>query len=142
MGEALPLEHPKRQAYIDWLLTPPADRDPRRMEDLADNLGVTRRTLTNWKTRDKTFIEEWERRYLATIGSPERKQAIMDTLYRTAIDQDDPKHVQAAQRYMEIEGSLKPVKQQIEITKSAATLTDEELEELLVKKVASQKKAS
>lgn len=125
--------------FVEWLLTPPSEREPKALRDLATELRVSRNTLTTWKTRDKEFMEEWERRYLNSIGSPERKQAIMDTLYRTAIDPDDPKHVTAAKQYMEIEGSLKPQKQQIEITKAPNDLSDEELDALLAQNVTNIK---
>ena len=137
--QPLPLDHPKRIRFIEWLLTPPSEREPRLMTELAEEMGLTRRTLTNWKTRDRDFMEEWERRYLTSIGSPERKQAIMDTLYATATDPDDPKHVSAAKQYMEIEGSLKPRKTEVEITKNPSSLTDEELDAVLGAHIGSRR---
>lgn len=130
----------QKQAFLQWLCTPPRDRDPKTMDELADQLGVTRRTLTNWKTDDKEFMEAWEKLYLRTIGDPSRKQTIMDTLYGTATDRDDPKHVQAAKTYMEIEGSLKPAKTEITVQSGdASKLTMEQLDELLAQKAADEK---
>lgn len=135
----IPVGDFRKQAFLKWLCTPPKEREPRTMEELAETLQVTRRTLTNWKTDDKEFIEAWEKLYLNTIGNPERKQTIMDTLYKTATDPDDPKHVQAAKQYFEIEGSVKPAKMQIEVSRPAKELTDDELDAILADKIASEK---
>lgn len=131
----IPITDFRKQAFLRWLCTPPKDREPRSQELLAQELGMSREVLSRWKD-DKEFIEAWEKLYLKTIGNPERKQTIMDTLYRTATDPDDPKHVQAAKQYFEIEGSVKPAKMQVEVTKSASNLTDEELDEILATKIA------
>lgn len=134
------VDDPNKQAFLDWLCTPPKEREPRNQQALADKLGVAMRTLTTWRNNDKEFIEEWERRYLTTIGSPSRKQSIMDTLYRTATDADDPKHVQAAKTYFEIEGSMKPTKMTVEVSRPASELSDEELQAIMQSKAADELK--
>lgn len=131
----LPISDPKKQIYLDWLLTPKAEREPSTMEALAEAMGVTRRTLTKWKTEDKEFMEAWERLYLASIGSPERKQELLDTLYKTGKDADDPKHVQAVKAYFDIVEGLRPQKVKLEITQSPTELTDEQLEAAFAAKV-------
>lgn len=125
-----------KQRFIAWLLSPAKDRNPKTMEEFAQLNHVTRRQLTNWKTKDREFIEAWEMEYLRTIGNPERKNTIMETLYRTATDPDDPKHVAAAKQYFEIEGSLKPTKHQVEISKPVTDLSDDELDEIVAAKIA------
>lgn len=132
----IPITDFRKQTFLHWLCTPPKEREPKTQELLASQLGIGRETLSRWK-EDKEFLEAWEKLYLKTIGNPERKQKIMDTLYKTATDPDDPKHVQAAKQYFEIEGSVKPAKMQVEVTKSASNLTDEELDEILAQKIAS-----
>ena len=127
----VPITDFRKQAYLAWLCTAPNDREPRTQIDLASQLGVTTRTLQNWQN-DKEFLEAWEKLYLKTIGNPEVKMKIMKTLERTASDADDPKHVQAAKAYFEIEGSVKPAKMQVEVSqRPAKELTDEQLSELL-----------
>ena len=128
--KVIPLTDFRKQAYLDWLCTPIKERDPKTKGALADQLAIDRQTLSAW-VRDKEFLEEWERRYLATIGDPSRKSAIMDTLYKTAIDPDDPKHVQAAKQYFEIEGSVKPSKVELQVSGSPKELTDEQLAEII-----------
>ena len=125
--QPVPVSDWRKQAYLKWLCTPPADRDPPTKIALAETLGVDRRTLANWQN-DADFLHEWEKLYLKTIGSPERKQTIMDTLYGTASDRDDPKHVQAAKTYFEIEGSMRPQQMQVHVSKDADLLTDEQLD--------------
>ena len=128
--EIIPLSDFRKQRFLEWLCTPQKEREPRTETALADEIGMSRRTLTNWKG-EKEFLEEWERRYLATIGNPSRKSEIMDTLLRTATDPDDPKHVQAAKAYFEIEGSIKPARMEVQVTRPAQELSDEQLAELL-----------
>lgn len=133
-----PINGFQKQRFLTWLCTPPKERDPKTMDALAQEIGVERRTLTNWKTVDKEFLEAWEKLYLKTIGNPERKSAIMDTLYRTATDPDDPKHVQAAKQYFEIEGSVKPAQMEVRVTKEASQLSDEELAKIAAAKASDE----
>lgn len=136
----IPITDFRKQAYLEWLCTPPKEREPKHKIELAKQLNIDRQTLTAWQN-DKEFLEEWERLYLKTIGNPERKQEIMDTLYRTAIDNDDPKHVSAAKQYFEIEGSVKPQRMQVELSGSAKELTDEQLDALIADKAVSMKES-
>jgi hypothetical protein len=123
--------NPSQRIFLDWLCTPPREREPRNQELLAAQLGIDKSKLTQWRNHDKEFLEAWERRYLATIGNPGTKQEIMKTLYRTATDPDDPKHVQAAKAYFEIEGSMKPARMEVSVSRPASELSDEQLEALL-----------
>lgn len=136
-AKAIPISDFRKQAFLEWLCTPAKERKPKNMEDFADTIQVTRRTLTNWKV-DKDFLEAWEKLYLKTIGNPERKQSIMDTLYATASDKDDPKHVAAAKQYFEIEGSVKPAKMEMTVRREASELSDDELQQLLATKVGDE----
>lgn len=118
------------QAYINWLCTPTKERDPRTQTDFAKSLGLDRQTLNDWQN-DATFLAEWERYYLKTIGNPGRKSQIMDTLFKTATDGDDPKHVAAAKEYFAIEGSLRPQALQVSVRRDPSSLSDEEIAGLL-----------
>lgn len=102
----------KQQRLIEWLCTPKKEREPSTQEALARRLRLGTTTIARWKN-DPEFLKRWEAHYLATVGSPERKQTLMDTLFRTGSDADDPRHVQAAAKYMEIAEGLRP--QQIEV---------------------------
>lgn len=136
--KVVPITDFRKQEFLKWLCTPPKEREPKTQEQLAQQLGFGRETLSRWKD-DKEFLEAWEKMYLKSIGDPARKQAIMDTLYKTATDPDDPKHVQAARQYFDIEGSVKPQKMQVEVSRPAKELTDEELDAILADKIAQEK---
>lgn len=134
----IPITDFRKQTFLKWLCTAPKDREPKTQEALAQQIGMSREVLSRWKD-DKEFLEAWEKLYLKTIGDPERKQKIMDTLYRTATDPDDPKHVQAAKQYFEIEGSVKPSKMTVEVTRPAKELTDDELDAIIADKIGQEK---
>jgi hypothetical protein len=133
----IPISDFRKQAVLAWLCTPVKEREPRTVTALAETLGVDRQTIHAWK-ENKEFMEAWEKRYLHTIGDPSRKSEIMDTLYATATDKDDPKHVAAAKQYFEIEGSVKPAKVEVQVTGSAKELTDEQLAVLLADKAVTE----
>lgn len=38
-----------RQEYLEWLMTPPTEREPRTKSEVAAVLGVSERTLYNWE---------------------------------------------------------------------------------------------
>jgi len=63
----------------------------------------------------------------------------MATLWRTATDPDDAKHVQAAKAYFEIEGSMKPAKMEVTVQRPAAELTDDQLATLLAERAEAEK---
>lgn len=130
----------KKQIIIEWLCLPKRERDPATQQELAKRLRISNATITKWKS-DPKFIEKWDQHYLTTIGSPERKQALLDTLYRTGTDADDPRHVQAAAKYMEIVDGLKPQKLDITVHRPAKDLSDEELDQIAAQYVARERAA-
>lgn len=130
----------KKQMLMEWLCLPKKDRDPPTQEELAKKLRIGVTTLSNWK-KDPKFVESWEQHYMSTIGSPERKQSILDTLHRTATDNDDPRHVAAAKAYMEIVEGLKPQRLDITVHRPVKDLTDEELDAIAAQYVAREREA-
>lgn len=42
-----------REDYLNWLLTPPVEREPRTKTEKAAELGVTERTLYNWENSEE-----------------------------------------------------------------------------------------
>jgi hypothetical protein len=126
-------EHKHR--FINWLLTPPAERDPKTQTALAEELGVQKSRLAEWK-RDEEFLREWNAQYLRWLSNPSDKMSIIHTLKQTATDPDDPKHVQAAKAFFEIEGSLRPSRGAVDVTVSTkpSDLSDEDLRRLMAAK--------
>jgi len=122
------------QRFLEWLTTIVADRQPPTQAELADEIGASRTTLTQWKN-DPDFLAEWERRYRKTVGSPEKAQAVLNTLFETATDRTDPRLVPAARAYLEAIDVVKPKKLDVTVTKGAAKeLSDEELMALLAER--------
>lgn len=126
------------QRLLEWLLTPPDDRNPPSQADLADELGVHRNTLSQWKN-DPDFLAEWERQYRKTVGSPERAKSVLDALFETATDRTDPRQVPAARAYLEAIDVVKPKKMDVTVTKgSAKDLPDDELLALLAERAEAE----
>lgn len=131
---------PQQNRVIGWLLTSKSEREPSTQGALAAELGIDASLIGKWKA-DPDFLVEWNARYLRTIGSPATKMAIMETLLQTATDEDDPKHVQAAKAYFEIEGSLRPVKAQVDVNVNGtkpSELSDAQLDALLADKATDE----
>lgn len=116
-------------AVMDWLVTPPRARTPKTRQDLADQLGVDVRTMRGW-IDNKQFREAWQQRVQKLLGSPERAQAVMDTLYESATDVLNRNQVQAAKLYLEATNAIKPPA--IEMTvKRPVDMSDDELDAML-----------
>jgi hypothetical protein len=116
----------KQARFIRWLCTPKREREPQQQNELAKLLRVSSRTLVAWKN-DPEFVKAWEAHYLATVGSPERKQTLMDTLYKTGSDADDPRHVTAASKYLELADGLRPTQIEVTVKRPAEDLSDDQL---------------
>ena len=126
------------ERFFEWLLTPPSERNPPTQADLAEELGVMRNLLSQWKN-DPDFLAEWERRYRKTVGSPEKAQSVLNALYRTATDETDPRQVPAARAYLEAIDVMKPKRVDVTVTKGAAKeLTDEELIVMLAERAEAE----
>jgi hypothetical protein len=115
--------------YLQWLTTPKSEREPKTQQGLADEIGCHVRSLRDWQ-QDPLFREAWEREAKAVVGTPERAQAVLDTLYAAAVDPANRNQVQAAKLYLEATNSIKPPPVEVKITKPSE-LSDEELDELL-----------
>jgi len=67
--------------YLEWIMTPPGQREPATKEAMAEHLGVTARTLYNWES-ESAFQEklrglklEWGSRWY-----PDILNKLMDTV--------------------------------------------------------------
>lgn len=133
----IPLDDSRKALYLDWLCTPVKEREPKTFGALAEQLGVHRNSLIKWR-EDADFLKAWEKQYRRTVGNPERAQAIMDTLFKTATDPDDPKHVAAAKQYLEAIDAVKPQQVNVQVSGSAKDLSDEQLNTLLAERAAAE----
>lgn len=112
--------------YLEWLVTPQAERVPRTQLEMSRHLGVDPKTLRRWEKKP-TFKKEWDKRVSEIQGSPERTQMLLDALYAKALGGDN----RAAQLYLQATNRL-VVAQPPTQTTSASELSDEELDKLLV----------
>ena len=120
---------PRKVRLLDWLTTPPHERNPRTQALLADALGCSPRTMRMWM-QNPEFREEWDRQAKFIVGTPERAQAVLDTLYNAAIDSDNRNHVQAAKLYLEATHAIAPPPVEVRVTRPS-DLSDTELDQLL-----------
>lgn len=131
---------PRKMRYIEWLTTPPQERQPRTERELARSLDVYVKTLYNWK-QDRDFLDEWRGEADEVIGGPDKRQAVLDTLYRAATEERNPRHVQAAKLYLEAVGAMSPPKFDVTISgKALGMLSEDELERLIAIGVAELQK--
>ena len=128
----------RRQHFLDWLCTPPANREPPTMKALAEKLTLSYETLNRWR-RDTDFLEDWEQQYRKVVGSPEKAQAIVERLWETADDRTDPRHVQAAKAYLEAIDAIRPKQIDVTVTRGhAKDLSDEQLYTILAERAAQE----
>ena len=128
--------------YIEWLTTVPDHRVPRTERELARELDVYVKTLFNWR-QDRDFREVWQGECDDVVGHPDRRQAVLETLYRSATDERNPRHVQAGKLYLEAVGAMTPPKLDIVVSgKALGMLDEEELERLIAIGVAELHKES
>lgn len=116
----------RKESYIDWLCTAPAEREPPSKQKYADSVGLTTETLRRWE-KDKTFREEWQRRSDSVLGSPERQQSVLDVLYKQALSGD----VKAADLFLRATGKMAPPTVTLKDERTASTLSDAQLEDLI-----------
>jgi len=127
----------RKMRYIEWLTTPPHMRNPRTEGQLAAELDVYPKTLFNWK-QDREFCDVWHHETNDVIGGDDRRQAVMDSLFRAASDEHNPRHVSAAKVYLDAIGAMSPGRLEISVTgdKALGLLSDDELEGLLARGLA------
>jgi hypothetical protein len=123
---------------MEWLTTPPQERKPDSQAKLATELGVSARSIRDWMSK-KDFREDWDREAKEIVGSPERAQQVLDTLFEAAIDKGNRSHVQAAKLYLEATNAITPPPIKVEVSKPSE-LSDAELDALLAQGAAELRK--
>lgn len=121
-----PLLDVRQEQYLDWLVTPATERQPRTQQEFARTIAVDPTTLRRWEKKPH-FKAEWDRRVSEIQGSPERTQRLLDSLYAKALGGDN----KAAQLYLQATNRLLPPTTVINTSK-AAELSDEELDALIL----------
>lgn len=113
----------QQERFLAWSATPENERVPRTQAQLGDELGLGHDTLRGWK-HTVWFREELARAYAKRNASPERMQAVLDTLWSAAVNGD----TRAASQYMEHLRSIGALKVTVE-DRRIEDMSDEELQD-------------
>lgn len=124
----------RREAYLEWLCVVPSERKPATKAAYAELAGVSTETLRRWE-KDEVFRREWERRSGEIVGSPERSQQVLETLYRQALSGD----VKAAQLYLQATNKMAPATLTVKDERQVSKLSDQELEAMIAAAAASER---
>lgn len=124
------LEDPRKSRYVDWLVTDPAEREPSSNTALAAELGVSRRTLYDWR-QEPEFRRVWDDLAFKVAGDPERTQRVMDAMFQQAVDPESQKQVQAANAWAKMAGIIKPPKKDEGGPEKLTDLSADELDAML-----------
>lgn len=119
----------RKLRLMEWVTTLPEDRDPKTTAAIAEELGVSPRTIRGWKA-DKQFRDEWERRSRELAGEPEKVQIVLHELFKAATG-GGKEAVPAATAFLKAVGAIAPPPVKVEVSKAAASLSDEELQALI-----------
>jgi hypothetical protein len=135
MKEELVLTAPQ-QKYLDWLCTPPMERQPGSKLKMSAELGVDVKTLRRWEKKP-AFRDQWQTRVDDIQGSPERTQGVLDMLYTKAMDGD----TKSAQLYLQATNRMAPPTIEVKNDRKAAELSDQDLDELIAALAAREKES-
>lgn len=118
---------PLRQArYIEWVLTPKAERKPRTLAEFARLNGFNPETVYRWK-RDQRFKDALKKAAENVNYSTERIQDVIDAMWERACNGD----VKAAALYLQYVQALTPTQKLVIQDESLANKSDEELKAML-----------
>jgi hypothetical protein len=125
-----------QEEYLAWILLPEPARVPSSKRQWAEKHDVHYNTVNNWE-KSKVFQARWKEGVDGMAQSPERTQRLLDSLFNKGLDGD----VRAAQLYLTATGQM-PQNQTLNIKhENAKSLSDEELESLIVQMASNEKSA-
>lgn len=117
-----------REAFLEWLATPKADRDPPSENKFALAHGLDRSILWRWKN-DWRFAAKVTERLGRSLDIGEVPD-VLASLLVSAKDPDSPRQVTAAREILSyVKWNLERSE---EINLDVQALTDKELQDLLV----------
>jgi hypothetical protein len=124
------IDHEKREAYVQWLSTPTAEREPPNETQWCKLWGISRATVYRWKN-DYRFAAEVSGRLGRHVDLGVIPDVIV-ALTANATNPDSPRQVTAAKTLLEY------VKWNIERTEELnapdlKNLSDEDLSDLMLK---------
>jgi hypothetical protein len=127
---------------VEWLTTPDAVRRelglPLTQVAFAESLGVSPRTVRDWKAREDVR-KAWSKQADLVVGDPSNIQEVLEEMRSLALDRQNSKQVQAAKLYLEAVDAVKPKAEAVEVKFSMdqiRQLSDEELDRKIVEQMA------
>lgn len=142
MGKKIAIDDDARKLrLLEWLTTPPSERKPAQLKQLAEEMGVTDRALRIWKA-DPSFRARWEKEAKDAVGEPGKVQEVIDMLRLGALDPNETlaSRTRAADVYLRAVDGIKPPQMDV-AAKKAAELTDAELEAIIAEAAQKELKA-
>ena len=118
----------RKQRLLQWLLMPKHERVPESQAKLADELGVSQRTIRDWKALP-AFRATWEKEAKETFD-PEMVQRVVQKMYDHALNDDSPKQAKAWELFLKTVDAIKPPKLDL-AAKAAAEMADDELQAMI-----------
>jgi len=128
----------EQEDYLAWLLTPEDARVPATKKEYAEKIKVHINTVLYWEKK-KPFIERWRLGIEGMAQSPDRTQKLLDALYAKAVSGD----VKSSELYLRATGFLQQSSTlNIKSETSVKSLSDDELQELILQLSANKKVAT
>lgn len=118
----------RKARLLQWLTTPKAERLPDSQAKLATELGVSQRTIRDWKALP-AFRAAWEKEAKETFD-PEMVQRVVQKMYDHALDDTSPKQAKAWELFLKTVDAIKPPKLDL-AAKAAAEMSDTELQAMV-----------
>lgn len=132
------LTDPRHIRLVEWLSTPPADRDPATQAGIAEELGVSPRTIRGWKELEHVRAA-WKKRADEIVGDPDKVTEVIERMRLDALDSENTRRHLAAKIYLEAVKAIQPSEKEVEVKITKAELsewTDERLEALIAEEAA------
>jgi predicted transcriptional regulator len=132
------LPEPNHRRLVFWLCTPPKDRVPSTQQGIADELGVSPRTIRTWMVRDDVR-RAWAKMSDDIIGDPGKVSEVLEALRSTALDPSHRQFTQAAKLYLEAVDAIKPPDKAVEIRLSMeqiSEMSDDKLDAMVAEEIA------
>jgi hypothetical protein len=116
----------RKSRYLQWLLTPKGARSPATQNGIAEELGVSARTLRDWNQHEE-FRKVWKREAAKFIARPDDIQEVLDALKARALDPTSKDGVSAAKEWL----SRVQAPDEVEKGTGAKSLSELSTEELM-----------
>lgn len=131
-------EDARKARLLQWLVTPKHERSPDSQARLADELGVSQRTIRDWKALP-AFRAVWEKE-AKEVFDPEMVQRVVQKMYEHALDDESPRQAKAWELFLKTVDAIKPPQLDL-AAKKAAEMSDAELDALIAQAAQAEKAA-